>query len=97
MSTATARVQPGAEMRIVVTQEQPKSTAHPSSHKLTLAVVAVGAFVFLLKTYGKTLRDDWTPVGIGVKCILLACVVSMLYYPYELFLQGPDAVKKAVR
>ena len=70
---------------------------HHSKHKIATVVVAFGALLFLLRFQGKTLRNDWTPVGIGVKFLLVLCVGALLYYPYELFLKGPDAVQKAMR
>ena len=53
--------------------------------------------ILLIRTQGKKLRSDWTPIGIGVKALLVGCVLSLLYYPYELFLKGPDAVQKALK
>lgn len=67
------------------------------SHKIAVFLVALGALILLLRTQAKTLQHDWTPVGIGVKFLLVACVAGLVYYPYELFVKGPDAVEHAMR
>lgn len=72
-------------------------TRSSKKHTVLVFVVALGALYMLLKTQGKALRNDWTPVGIGVKALLLACVGALLYYPYEMFIKGPDAVQSAMR
>lgn len=72
-------------------------TMHQQTHKLFTIAIAFGALVVLMRTQGKALRNDWSPVGIGVKVVLLLCVASLIYYPYELFLKGPAAVNEAMR
>ena len=70
---------------------------HHHTHPLIIFVLSVFALIMLLRTQGEKLQHDWTPVGIGVKFLLVACVIGLMYYPYELFLKGPDAVEQATK
>ena len=78
----------------------PTTRSHTASskrtHKLAILIVAIGALVLILQTQGDKLRHDWSPVGIGVKLLLAGVVLALLYYPYELFMKGPDAVREAI-
>ena len=69
---------------------------HRHGHSMATSVAAVFVLYFLLKTQGAKLRNDWTPVGIGVKMVLVVTVVGLIYYPYELFMKGPEAVQRAM-
>lgn len=61
-------------------------------------VVGMFAIIFLIiRWQGPKLRNNWTPVGMAVKGVLLMLVVTLLYYPYELFVRGPTAVNRALR
>ena len=90
-----------APQRIVIEVQndgaRPHHAVHAKSHKLAVFVCAVGGLVLLLRTQGKTLRNDWTPVGIGVKFVLVLSVASIAILPYELFIKGPSATDKALR
>ena len=68
-----------------------------SKHALAMTIVAVGVLVFLLQTQSSALRHDWSPIGVAVKLLLLAGVAALVYYPIALFMEGPDAIRKAVR
>lgn len=82
---------------LMMPQQQMHFMHHKHSHKIVIFIVALGALILLLRTQAKNLQNDWTPVGIGVKFLLVACVVGLIYYPYELFVKGPDAVDRAMR
>ena len=66
-------------------------------HTLATTIIAIGALVLLLQTQGKKLRHDWSPVGIGVKALLLVCVGYLLYLPYATFVNSPTAAAAAMR
>ena len=73
-----------------------RSSFSKARRNVATIVFAVFGLVVLLRTQGKTLRNDWSPVGIGIKFVLLACVGALMYYPYELFFQGNTAVTRAI-
>ena len=70
---------------------------HRNTHRLIIIVMAFLALYLLLRWKGKELRNDWTPLGIGIKVLLVICAGALIYYPYELFFtQGPEAVQRAM-
>ena len=98
MSTVARSQRVALDINVV---QQPATAAEPHhkkhGHQIVVFVVALGALILLLRTQAKTLQHDWSPVGIGVKLLLVGCVIGLMYYPYELFIKGPDAVEKAMR
>ena len=82
---------------IVVADGRYMHHLHKHRHKIAVFIVALGALILLLRTQAKTLQTDWTPVGMGVKFLLLASVAGLVYYPYELFVKGPTEVNKALK
>ena len=67
------------------------------SHAIVVLVLATAALIFMLRWQGPRLRNDMTPVGLGVKFLLVGSVLALIYYPYELFVKGPAAVERAMR
>lgn len=71
------------------------SAAHKRNQSLLFVVAALVGMAFLLRVRGKQIRADWTPMGIAVKSLLLLMAAALVYTPYELFIKGPSAVKRA--
>lgn len=66
-------------------------------HRLVWFLGSVLALVLLLRWQGPALRSDWTPLGLGIKAILCMLLIVLLYYPYEMFVKGPTAVRRSLR
>ena len=49
---------------------------------------ALVVFIFVIQKLGARLRNDWTPQGMAVKAILFFTGLSLVYYPYQLFMRG---------
>ena len=96
-SSTTATATAAAVAAVEAIEGRKHQHHHKPGHQIAIFVVALGALVLMLRTQGKTLRNDWTPVGIGIKFLLVACIGALLYTPYELFFKGPEAVQKAMR
>lgn len=100
-TAAPAQAAPQQLQITVLTQATQAAHAHVKRHRqkyrLASVVGSIGVLIVLLRTQGKKLRNDWTPIGLGVKALLVGCVLSLLYYPYEMFLKGPDAIDRALK
>jgi hypothetical protein len=66
-------------------------------HALLVFGGSVVALLVVLRVKGKDLRADNSPVGLAIKALLVLVCVTLLWYPFELFLAGPSRVQKALK
>lgn len=72
---------------------------HGDTARYTMLVFAVStvALFVVLRWKGPALRVDNTPLGMGVKGMLIMACVALVYMPFELFAKGPRAVRRAFK
>lgn len=65
-------------------------------HALLLFGMSAMALTAILRVKGKDLRADNSPIGLGVKGLLIIVCATLVWYPFELFMAGPTRLNKAL-